>query len=360
MARASRIDFDALKARADFRTVLDHYGLAIVGRGDQAKIRCPFHDDDERPSCSVNLGKGLFHCFGAGCDARGNVLDFVHRMEARDGAAVTIREAGLRLATICGIEIGGGKAPTMRQKARGATRGAKTAKESSRRANAVPEASGEPREGAGGEDRPGHGGRRNRPLGFRLTLDPGHPYLAARGVPPAMVELFGLGFCGKGVMAGRIAIPIHDAEGGLVAYAGRWAGGDEALPEGEERYKLPAGFRKALELFNLHRVRACRHLVVVEGYFGAIRLHGLRLPAVALMGGSASEEQVVLLRAHCPALRHVTVMLDGDEAGRKATEAVAPRLAGHWWTRVVALPEGTQPDTVAEGQLAALLGRAGR
>ena len=48
----------------------------------------------------------------------------------------------------------------------------------------------------------------------------------------------------------------------------------ENLPGGKGRYELPAGFRKELELFNLHRVKHCRHLVVVEGYFGAIRLHG--------------------------------------------------------------------------------------
>jgi DNA primase len=41
-------------------------------------------------------------------------------------------------------------------------------------------------------------------------------------------------------------------------------------------------------------------LVVVEGFFGAIRLYGERVPAVALMGGSVSEEQIALLRGHCP------------------------------------------------------------
>ena len=53
--------------------------------------------------------------------------------------------------------------------------------------------------------------------------------------------------------------------------------------------RTPAGFKKELELFNLHRVKHCRHLVVVEGYFSAIRLHGARIPAVALMGASISD-----------------------------------------------------------------------
>src|SRR5918995_1095178 len=156
----------------------------------------------------------------------------------------------------------------------------------------------------------------NKPLGFALDLDPGHPYLVARGVPGIVIQPFGLGYCGKGIMAGRLCIPIHNAEGELVAYAGRFVGDVADLPAGEEKYKLPKGFHKSLELFNLHRVKNCRHLVVVEGYFGTIRLHGLRVPSVALMGSSMSEAQVALLREHCPALRLVSVMLDGDEAGR--------------------------------------------
>ena len=106
-------------------------------------------------------------------------------------------------------------------------------------------------------------------------------------------------------MLGRICVPIHNATGELVAYAGRWPGDP---PEGTERWLLPPGFHKALELWNLHRVKHCKHLVVVEGFFDAIRLHSLRVPAVALMGSSISEEQVALLSAHCPALRFLTIM----------------------------------------------------
>jgi Toprim-like/DNA primase catalytic core, N-terminal domain len=202
--------------------------------------------------------------------------------------------------------------------------------------------------------------KRNRPLGFRLSLDPEHPYLASRGIPPELVERFGLGFCAVGSMKGRVCIPIENAEGQLVAYAGRWVGSVEELPDGEEKYKLPKGFHKALELFNLHRVKHCRHLIMVEGFFGAIRLHGLRFPAVGLMGSSISDAQVALLRAHCPRLSFVTVMLDGDEAGRKAGDTVAARLAQNWWTRIVHLADGAQPDTVEPAELGRLLGRGER
>ena len=44
-------------------------------------------------------------------------------------------------------------------------------------------------------------------------------------------------------MKDHIATPIHNADGQLVAYAGRWVGGE--LPEGEEKYKLPPRFKKS-------------------------------------------------------------------------------------------------------------------
>jgi hypothetical protein len=119
MLKPHRVDFDDLKARADFRQVLSHYGLSPGGSGDQAKVRCPFHDD-ERPSCSVNLAKGLFHCFS--CQASGNVLEFVHRMEALsapDGATVSLRQAGLKLAAICGLPVATGTQQRARKSADG-------------------------------------------------------------------------------------------------------------------------------------------------------------------------------------------------------------------------------------------------
>jgi DNA primase len=343
MHKNSRIDFKDLKerTRGSFPAVLAHYGIKPVSGGDQTRVRCPFHDD-ERPSCSVNLLEGVWNCH-AGCGS-GNLLGFVHRMEARDGATVSIRQAGLRLAEIAGVVLDGAQA---RQEGRTGAPAKKTAGPTAPGENARPGAPQREHEAVPA---------RNKPLGFRLAVVD-HPYLRERGVPEPVASLFGLTFADRGTMAGRVCVPIENVEGQLVAYAGRWAGPDDAIPEGEEKYKLPAGFHKSLELFNLHRVRRCRHLVVVEGFFGAIALHGHRVPAVALMGSSISDEQVALLVEHCPALRFVTVLMDGDKAGREAAERVAGKLAWHWPVRIGALPEGMQPDTTP---LAALMHAIGR
>src|SRR5262249_7582625 len=150
------------------------------------------------------------------------------------------------------------------------------------------------------------------------------------------VAQFGLGYCSRGVMAGRVCFPIHNERGELVAYAGRWVG--EELPEDVERYLLPAQFEKHRVLYNLHRVRDAEHVVVVEGYWSAIRLHALGAPVVGLMGWSVSAEQIALLRDR--GTRYLTVLWDGDEAGARARERVLPALASAFFVRAPVLPVG--------------------
>jgi len=134
----------------------------------------------------------------------------------------------------------------------------------------------------------------NPPLSFTLKLSYDHPYLKERGIEPELAQEFGVGFCRRGMMKNRIAIPIHNADGDLVAYAGRWVSRD--LPEGEEKYKLPPGFKKSIVLYNLHRVKGKEPLFVVEGFISIVRLHKLGIDAIALMGRSLSQEQEKLLQ----------------------------------------------------------------
>ena len=61
----------------------------------------------------------------------------------------------------------------------------------------------------------------NTPLTFALKLDPSHPYVEQRIESPAIVEHFGVGYCSRGSMKGRVCIPIHNVDGELVANAGR-------------------------------------------------------------------------------------------------------------------------------------------
>lgn len=307
MARPG-IDFTRVKDEASFETVLDHYGITAIGSGPQRRVLCPFHDETE-PSCSVHLQWKVFHCFG--CGTAGSVLDFVAQMER-----CSLSQAAAAIAEWCDIER--------------------------HRAD-----SGRERLNRAGVADPGRSDAEqpvNRPLRFQLELDSRHPYLAERGLAPETVRAFGLGYCGQGVMRGRICIPIHDENGNLVAYAGRWPGGEP--PAGEPRYRLPKGFRKSDVLFNLHRVAGSEHVVIAEGFWSVFRIHALGVPAIALMGCTLSDrQQQLLVRARA---RFLTVLLDGDEPGRTATAELLPRLAGAFFVRTPGLPDGEAPDTVSD------------
>jgi len=76
-------------------------------------------------------------------------------------------------------------------------------------------------------------------------------------------------YTGKGLLRGRIVIPIHNASGELIAYAG------PAIDGQEPKYRFPAGFRKSLVLFNLHRAIATngKTMIAVEGFFDTIAVH---------------------------------------------------------------------------------------
>jgi hypothetical protein len=133
-------------------------------------------------------------------------------------------------------------------------------------------------------------------------------------------------------------------------------GGTLIIDEGDFRYsdeksdliKIFNNGKSAL-LFNYHRVVGAQHLVIVEGYWSVFRLHALNVPAVALMGTSLSDPQMDLLRQS--GARRFTLLLDADQAGRKAMAYLLPRLASLFFVHTPALPDNESPDIVAEDLL---------
>jgi len=329
MSNAKLVDFKRVKGAVTMEQVLQHYGFIerLTRRGDSLSGCCPIHKGTNPTQFRVSISKSIFNCFGD-CKQGGNVIDFVSRIEG-----ISIREAAMRLQEWfrIGADLPSNKGESQRHLSTGKGRSQSSAT------------------AAKTED-----GLPNKPLGFELkNLDPNHPYLAARGLTKETIAEFGLGYCEKGVMAGRIAIRIDNADGKLVAYAGRWPGDP---PEGTPKYKLPPGFRKAQEIFNLHRAireRSERPMIIVEGFFDAIKLwqHGIRR-VVALMGSSLSPAQEQLFRKHITARDFVVVMLDEDEAGRAGRSAIADRLAKFAFVKVYTFDaEGLQPEDLSSEAL---------
>jgi DNA primase len=300
------IEFRAVKQAVSLEAVLQHYQVPGLRRHrSQMEGRCPIHRGQRDDSFRASLSKNVFHCFA--CQAHGNVLDFVAAIEK-----CSAREAACRLQQWFGV---GASAGSVQQMA-GDLRKVELVREKE---------------------------RCNPPLRFVLTgVDLAHPYLSQRGIDRVTAAEFGVGFYGgPGLMNGRLVIPIHNARGEIVAYAGRAP--DGRLP----KYKLPAGFHKGWELFNIHHAAATAShtAIVVEGYFDCLRVHQAGFPyVVALMGASlsAAQEQVLTGR-----FERVILMLDGDAAGRTASQSLSTRLSGKCSVTLVRVPEGTQPDQLS-------------
>ena len=316
------VDFKALKKAVSMKMVLDQYGIELKEEGESLVGCCPLHDGSNPTEFSVSTEKNAWHCFG-NCHRGGNILDFVMIKEGLE-----IREAGELLAQWFGLE----DKPAKEKKE--VDRPPEKPEEDS---NATPEE-----------------GPANPPLTFELqSLDPEHEYLKARGLTPETVKEFGLGFCSKGMMAGRIAIPIHNERGELVAYSGRTV---EDPSEENPKYKLPPKFKKSQVVFNLHRIQD-DHLVLVEGFFDVFWLwqNGVK-NAVALMGSSLSNEQEALVVDSIGLHGRVTLLFDGDGAGRKCADETAKRLIHKAHIKTVALKEEEQPDKLTKEEIKNLLG----
>jgi DNA primase len=329
MPKSSFVDFKAVKAAITMEQVLEHYGILdkFKRSGDSLSGPCPLHKGSNPTQFRISTTKNVWNCFSE-CKHGGNTLDFIAEIEK-----ISIHAAALKAIKWFKLDPSE-MAATGPQEDSQEEPTADTAEEQPKPAAKRPPVTAEK-------------AIPNTPLKFRLDkLEREHPYLKERGLSLETIVDFGIGFCAKGMMAGRIAIPIHNPDGGVVAYAGRWPG---ESGEDTPKYKLPQGFRKSVELFNVDRAikePKDKPLVIVEGFFDCMKIHqnGYR-KVVALMGATMSASQEELIRKHTARNSHVIVMLDENEAGQAGREDIACRLSKHCFVKV---HEFDQPDIEPE------------
>ena len=330
------IDFKGLRKKLDFEQVLRHYGVEVKRKGNQHQGFCPLPNHQGKknsPSFSANLERGIFQCFG--CGAKGNVLEFAAMMEKadpKDGAALH-KVAGELQKRFC-PELGATSTETKPP----AKKPEKTEPKSD-----LPVVV-------------------NAPLDFELKgLDRKHPYLLNRGFSQETIDHFGLGFCSRGLLKDRVAIPLHDHEGRLVGYAGRVVD-DATISEDNPRYRFPGKrerdgkifeFRKTLFLYNGFRVKApVDDLIVVEGFASVWWLHQNGLPSVvATMGSDCSEKQAGLIVSLVKPNGRVWIAPDGDKAGERYAQTLLLLVSPYRFVRWVKMADGKQPTGLSGEQL---------
>lgn len=329
------IDFKELRAKLDFEQVLRHYGVEVKRKGNQHHGYCPLPNHNGKrnsPSFSANLEKGIFQCFG--CGAKGNVLDFavlMQNVDPKDGTALH-KVAGELQKRFC-LERGastGAKPPAKKQ-------------ETPKPVSDLPVVV-------------------NEPLNFELKgLDLEHSYLKSRGFTLETIKHFGVGFCSRGLLKDRVAIPLHDHDGKLVGYAGRVVN-DTAINEDNPRYRFPGTrerdgilfeFRKTLFLYNSFRLKApVDDLIVVEGFTSVWWLNQNGLShMVATMGSDCSPKQGELIVSMVKPGGRVWIAPDGDKAGERFALSLLGQVSPHRFVRWVKLDDGKQPTDLSAQQL---------
>lgn len=343
MPRSPYVDFKAIKEALKMEQVLDSYGLMhqFKRSGDSLSGPCPIHKGSNPTQFRVSISKNIWNCFSE-CKHGGNVLDFIARMEK-----VSIHAAAVKAIEWFNLDA---DAVTGRKEEEHQPEESDEKLEKPAPQKPKPVAKPAPRV----EDTSGP----NKPLKFRLEkLDQEHPYLAERGLSPETTKEFGIGYCNKGMMTGRIAIPICNGEGAVMAYAGRFAGEPD---KDTEKYKLPPGFRKSLEIFNVERAfREPRDktLVIVEGFFGCMLMHQHgHKKVIALMGSSMSDVQEKIIAEHMDKNGRIVIVFDEDESGRTGREDIAIRLSKFAFVKTHVFPEENyQAEDLTADEVKALI-----
>ncbi|MGB6952146.1 MAG: DNA primase [Candidatus Cybelea sp.] len=323
-------------------------------RGNDLVGLCPFHAE-KTPSFHVHPDRGFFKCFG--CGTGGDLITFVQKLEnASFGDAVRL------LAAKAGIEL----EPEDPRKTR-----ARSERESIYEANRVAA----------------------EYFARMLATERGaaaRRYLEQRGVEPATVERFRLGYAPdswSGLVAelerngvdltiaakagllkpgqrgyydfyrDRLMVPTYSTTGEVIAFGGR------ALGDGEPKYlntSTTPVYVKGHHLYALNLARRAAQsdgtLIVVEGYLDCIALHQAGFEnSVAALGTSFTAEQAAELRKYA---EYVYLCFDGDAAGSgAATKAVdiASKAIENTGSsvRIALLPSGEDPDSFVRARGAA-------
>ena len=362
------LEFRQLVERVKLRTPIE----AVVGdrvadlrkRGALLWACCPFHDE-RTPSFSVDPRRGTWRCFGA-CGEGGDVFSFLQRFDG-----LTFSDALRLLAEACGEEM-----PDLSSRPR-STREEKRLEERletmARAARLYRRLLGEP------------GGRRAldyahgrgftdetlETFGVGWAPDHGNPLLeAATSVGVSLDLLVEVGLVRRAedgrpfdFFHGRLLVPIRDRVGRVVAFGGRHLPGDERARGKYVNTPETPLFHKGSLIFGLdlaaEGVRRSKHLVLMEGYTDVMAAHQAGFPNTgAVLGTATTEDHAALVRRS--GAQRITLVFDGDEAGRRASErALAGLLSLGRTIDVVSPPSGRDPADLLlggpEGEFAALV-----
>jgi len=146
----------------------------------------------------------------------------------------------------------------------------------------------------------------------------------------------------------RIMFPICEKTGKVIGFTGRDLTGKKGIAKYMNSLDTEI-FRKGNELYALNvarqQIRVENRVYMVEGNFDVKRLHSISvLNAIAPCGTALTVDQIRLLKGYT---KNVTIIYDGDEAGRKAIDRNGELLVKEQCNvMVMEITKGEDPDTL--------------
>ncbi|MDR2574039.1 MAG: DNA primase [Desulfovibrio sp.] len=341
-----------VKERLNIVDVVRRY-VELKRNGPRWMAPCPFHQET-KPSFSVNEDLGVFYCFG--CQASGDVISFYSRINGLD-----FKETLEQLAQEAGVEVGPRPQAGRRQGGEKAKSPHSDRQRILRMCQvAAAHFAAELRSAGGAECR---------------------AYVKGRGLNEEILERFGLGWAGrewdslvkalrragfdeqgaveanllsrsaKGTVydrfRGRFIFPIKNLSNQVIAFGGRII-----RDEGEEAKYINSSdtpvYKKGEHIFGLPQARKSianeERALLAEGYMDVVTLHQFGYEnAIGVLGTALTPEQIKRIAGFTS---RVTLLFDGDRAGRKAALRGSEMLLARGLTcTVVTFPEGEDIDS---------------
>lgn len=244
-------------------SVLTEIGVEVVGSGGELICYCPLHPNNNTPSFSCSAATGLWICFSAACNRRGNLS----QLHLELTGATLPRQRTPALADFKPQQLAPLRAPELTS----------------------------------------YDGSVFEQLASGYVGSAGDAYMRARGLQTPTCTEFGIGY---DVHRDMITVPIHDHAGNPAGIVGRSRIG--------KRFRNSPGLPKSKLLYNMHRANADSTVIVVEASFDVLKLWqaGYR-NAVAMLGGTVSQTHAWLLNKYFDKLYVFTDNPALDTAGKE-------------------------------------------
>lgn len=335
---------EEIRVRSDIVEVISDRVL-LKKSGANYKGLCPFHSE-KTPSFIVSPAKQIFHCFG--CNEGGNVYQFVMKIEN-----ISFPDSVLLLARKYGINITDQKIKGVNSSQKNTLYdvNAMAAEFFQRQLSDLPQGK------TAREYLRKRGITDNIIESFKIgyastSWDGVHQFLKKKGISTDIQNSAGLikerenggGYVDR--FRERIIFTISDSEGRVVGFGGRILNDTDSRPKYLNSPETLV-YKKGNILYGLNitkdSIRKSKEAFLVEGYFDLITVyqHGIK-NIIATSGTALTEDHARILRRYTDT---VTLVFDGDEAGRNASDRGGiVLLNGGVKVKVISLPHGNDPD----------------